>query len=411
MKTRNDKQLVVGLDIGTSKVTAIVGEYEPGEEITVIGIGTHVSRGMRKGMVVDIESTVHSIQRAVEEAELMAGCDIRAVTASISGSHLETRNSHGNAAIREREVTPGDLEQVLEAASAVAIPADRKVLYKESQEYRIDGQDGIRAPVGMSGTRLEANVHLVTGAAAAVQNITKSIQRCGLSVDELVPSALASARAVLTPDERELGVCLVDIGAGTTDIAIYTQGSIRYTASLPIGGDQITGDITYAVQTPTAHAEEIKIKYACALTALAHADETIQVPSVGDRPPRRLARQALAQSVQARYEEIFEMVQDRLRSSGYDSLVAAGVVLTGGAAQMEGALELAEEIFHKMVRLGVPQQITGLGEVISSPLHATGAGLLLHGARHNAPVRGGGTSFGQVGGVVGRAIGWFKKNF
>ncbi len=411
MKTRNDKQLVVGLDIGTSKVTAIVGEYEPGEPITVIGIGTHVSRGMRKGMVVDIESTVHSIQRAVEEAELMAGCDIRAVTASISGSHLETRNSHGNAAIRDREVTPGDLEQVLEAASAVAIPADHKVLYKEPQEYRIDGQDGIRAPVGMSGVRLEANVHLVTGAAAAVQNITKSIQRCGLSVDELVPSALASAKAVLTDDERELGVCLVDIGAGTTDIAIYTQGSIRYTASLPIGGDQVTGDIAYGVHTPTAHAEEIKIKYACAQTGLAHAEETIQVPSVGDRPPRRLARQALAQSVQARYEEIFEMVQDRLRSSGYDSLVAAGVVLTGGASRMEGALELAEEIFHKMVRLGVPQDISGLGEVISSPLHATGVGLLLHGSRHNAPVRGGSPALGNVGGLLGKWRNWLTKNF
>ena len=410
MKPRNDKQLVVGLDIGTSKVVAIVGEYEPGEPITVIGIGTHVSRGMKRGSVVDIESTVHSIQRAVEEAELMAGCDIRSVYASISGSHLETRNSHGNAAIRDREVTAGDLEQVLEAASAVAIPADRKVLYKESQEYRIDGQDGIRSPVGMSGVRLEANVHLVTGAAAAVQNITKCIQRCGLSVDELVPSALASAKAVLTDDERELGVCLVDIGAGTTDIAIYTQGSIRYTASLPVGGDQVTSDIAYGVHTPTAHAEEIKIKYACAQTGLAHAEETIQVPSVGDRPPRRLARQSLAQSVQARYEEIFEMVQDQLRRSGYESLVAAGVVLTGGASKMEGALELAEEIFHKMVRIGVPQQIDGLGEVVSSPLHATGVGLLLHGARAGG-MRTSGPAGGSVGGLVDKLRGWITKNF
>ncbi|KZC43377.1 cell division protein FtsA, partial [Rhodanobacter sp. FW510-R12] len=325
-------------------------------------------------------------------------------------SHLETRNSHGNAAIRDREVTASDLEQVLEAASAVAIPADRKVLYKESQEYRIDGQDGIRAPIGMSGVRLEANVHLVTGAAAAVQNVTKCIQRCGLTVDELVPSAVASAKAVLTDDERELGVCLVDIGAGTTDIAIYTQGSIRYTASLPVGGDQVTSDIAYGVHTPTAHAEEIKIKYACAVTGLAHAEETIQVPSVGDRPPRRLARQSLAQSVQARYEEIFEMVQDQLRRSGYESLVAAGVVLTGGASKMEGALELAEEIFHKMVRIGVPQQIEGLGEVVSSPLHATGVGLLLHGARAGG-TRAGGPIGGSVGGVVGKLRGWLTRNF
>jgi cell division protein FtsA len=284
------------------------------------------------------------------------------------------------------------------------------VLYKESQEYRIDGQDGIRNPVGMSGVRLEASVHLVTGAAAAVQNITKCIQRCGLTVDGLVPSALASARAVLTDDERELGVCLVDIGAGTTDIAIYTQGAIRFTASLPVGGDQVTNDIAYGVHTPTAHAEEIKIKYACAQTGLAHAEETIQVPSVGDRPPRRLARQSLAQSVQARYEEIFEMVQDQLRRSGYESLVAAGVVLTGGASRMEGALELAEEIFHKMVRIGVPQQIEGLGDVVVSPLHATGVGLLLHGVRAGG-MRPGHAAGGGTGGLVDKLRGWLSRNF
>jgi cell division protein FtsA len=360
--------------------------------------------------VVDIESTVHSIQRAVEEAELMAGCDIRSVYASISGSHLETKNSHGTAAIRDREVTAADLEQVLEAASAVAIPADRKVLYKESQEYRIDGQDGIRHPVGMSGVRLEASVHLVTGAASAVQNISKCIQRCGLTVDELVPAAVASAKAVLTEDELELGVCIVDIGAGTTDISIYTQGSIRYTKSLPVGGDQVTNDIAYGVHTPTAHAEEIKIKYACALAQLAHAEETIQVPSVGDRPPRRLARQALAQSVQARYEEIFEMVQDELRRSGYESLVAAGIVLTGGASKMEGALELAEEIFHKMVRIGVPQYISGLGDVVSSEQHSTGVGLLLHGSRSGG-MRTSGPTGGSVGGLVGKLRSWLTKNF
>jgi cell division protein FtsA len=262
----------------------------------------------------------------------------------------------------------------------------------------------------MSGVRLEASVHLVTGAAAAVQNISKCIQRCGLSVDELVPSAVASAKAVLTDDERELGVCLVDIGAGTTDIAIYTQGAIRYTRSLPVGGDQVTNDIAYGVHTPTAHAEEIKIKYACALAQLAHAEETIQVPSVGDRPPRRLARQSLAQSVQARYEEIFEMVQDELRRSGYDSLVAAGVVLTGGASRMEGALELAEEIFHKMVRIGVPQHVVGLGEVIANPLHSTGVGLLLHGARSGG-MRGSGPASGSVGGLVDKLRTWITKNF
>ncbi|HEX7342491.1 MAG TPA: cell division protein FtsA [Rhodanobacteraceae bacterium] len=410
MNRKNEKQLVVGLDIGTSKVVAIVGEYTPGDPVEVIGIGTHISRGLKRGSVVDIESTVHSIQRAVEEAELMAGCDIRSVYASVSGSHLETKNSHGTAAIHDREVAYSDLEQVLEAARAVAIPADRKILYKEPQEYRIDGQDGIRHPVGMSGVRLEASVHLVTGAAAAVQNINKCINRCGLSVDELVPSAVASAKAVLTDDERELGVCLVDIGAGTTDIAIYTQGAIRYTRALPLGGDQITNDIAYGVHTPTAHAEDIKVKYACALTELAHAEETVQVPSVGDRPPRRLARQQLAQVVQARYEEIFEMVHDELRRSGYESLVAAGVVLTGGAARMEGVPELAEEVFHKMVRLGLPQHVVGLGEVVSSQTHATGVGLLLHGARAGG-MHGVSSMSGSVGGVVDKMRGWLSRNF
>lgn len=328
MNRKSDKNLVVGLDIGTSKVMAIVGEYLPGEPVEVIGFGSHASRGMKKGVVVEIDSNVNSIQRAIEEAEQMAGCDIRSVCASISGSHLETHNSRGAAAIRDREVGAGDLDQVLESASAVAIPADRKVLYKEPQEYRIDGQDGIRHPVGMSGVRLEAGVHMVTGASSAVQNITKCIQRCGLTVDDLVPAAVASSKAVLTDDERELGVCVVDLGAGTTDIAIYTQGSIRYTKSLPVGGDQVTSDISQYVQTPTGNAEEIKVKYGCALAQLARGEETIQVPSVGERPPRRLQRQALAQSIQARYEEIFEMVQDEVRRSGYENLLAAGVVLT-----------------------------------------------------------------------------------
>ena len=410
MKTRNDKQLVVSLDVGTSKVVVIVGEHEPGMPIELVGIGTHVSRGLRRGTVVDIELTVHSIQRAVEEAELMAGCDIRSVHASISGSHLESQNSHGNAAIRDREVASGDLDQVLEAASAVATPADRKLLYKESQEYRIDGQDGIRSPVGMSGVRLEATVHLVTGAAAAVQNLSKCIQRCGLTVDELMPAAIASSKSVLTDDERVLGVCLVDIGAGTTDIAIYTQGAIRHTRTLPIGGNQVTNDISHGVHTPITHAEEIKIKYACALAQLAQVEETIQVPSVGERPPRRLARQTLAHSVQARYEEIFEMVQDELRHSGYESLIAAGIVLTGGASQMEGVTELAEEIFHKMVRLGIPQHVSGLDEVISNPIHATGVGLLLHGASA-ASRRASVPMVRSVSSAVGRLREWLTRHF
>jgi len=411
MNRKNEKSLIVGLDIGTSKTVAIVGEYLPGDPVEIIGVGSHASRGLKRGVVVDIESTVSSIQRAIEEAELMAGCEIRSVYASISGSHIKDENSHGTAPIREREVTAADLDAVLNAASALAIPGDRWVLYKEPQEYLIDGQEGIRNPVGMSGVRLEASVHLVTGAASAAQNIMKCIQRCGLAVDELVPSAIASARAVLTQDERDLGVCLVDIGAGTTDIAIYTQGAIRHTAALPIGGDQVTNDIAQFVRTPTANAEEIKIRYACALAQLATAEETIQVPSVGDRPPRRLARQTLAEAVQPRYEEIFEMVQAELRRSGLEELTRAGIVLSGGGAKMEGVVELAEELFHMPVRLGVPQHVSGLSDVVSNQIHASGVGLLLYGARREAVRRPNGTGVARVGGAWSKIMNWFKGNF
>ena len=411
MNRKNEKSLIVGLDIGTSKTVAIVGEYLPGDPVEIIGVGSHASRGLKRGVVVDIESTVSSIQRAIEEAELMAGCEIRSVYASISGSHIKDENSHGTAPIREREVTAADLDAVLNAASALAIPGDRWVLYKEPQEYLIDGQEGIRNPVGMSGVRLEASVHLVTGAASAAQNIMKCIQRCGLAVDELVPSAIASARAVLTQDERDLGVCLVDIGAGTTDLAIYTQGAIRHTAALPIGGDQVTNDIAQFVRTPTANAEEIKIRYACALAQLATAEETIQVPSVGDRPPRRLARQTLAEAVQPRYEEIFEMVQAELRRSGLEELTRAGIVLSGGGAKMEGVVELAEELFHMPVRLGVPQHVSGLSDVVSNQIHASGVGLLLYGARREAVRRPAGGGVARVGGAWSKIMNWFKGNF
>jgi cell division protein FtsA len=411
MNRKTESSLIVGLDIGTSKIVAIVGEHGAGEEIEVIGIGSHPAHGLKRGVVVDIESTVHSIQRAIEEAELMAGCQIRSVYASISGSHIRDENSHGTAAIRDKEVSQADLDQVLNSACAIAIPADRSVLYREPQEYLIDGQEGIRHPVGMSGVRLEANVHLVTGAASAIQNITKCINRCGLSVDELLPAAVASARAVLTADERELGVCLVDIGAGTTDIALYTQGALRHTTSLAIGGDQVTSDIAHLMRTPTTHAEELKVRYACALAQLAHAEETIQVPSVGERPPRRLARQNLAEAVQPRYEEIFEMVQADLRRSGREELVRAGIVLTGGAARMEGALDLAEELFHMPVRLGVPQHMGGLADVVSNPIHATGVGLLLHGSRHERLRLAPGGPATAIGGLWERVSGWFRGNF
>ncbi len=410
MSKKTDKNLIVGLDIGTSKVVAIVAEYSADGDMEVIGIGSHASRGLKKGVVVNIESTVQSIQRAVEEAELMAGCQINSVFAGIAGSHIRSLNSHGIVAIRESEVGGSDVARVIEAAKAVAIPADQQILHVLPQEFVIDKQEGIREPVGMSGVRLEAKVHMVTGAVSAAQNIIKCVRRCGLEVDDIILEQLASSYAVLTEDEKELGVCLVDIGGGTTDIAIFTEGAIRHTAVIPIAGDQVTNDIAVALRTPTQHAEEIKINYACALRQLASANETIEVSSVGDRPPRRLARQTLAEVVEPRYEELLSLIQAELRRSGYESLIAAGVVLTGGSAKMEGVPELAEEIFHMPVRLGVPQHVSGLTDVVRNPIYATGVGLLLFGHQHGddgsvAALSGGGKS------AWDRMRNWFKGNF
>ena len=411
MNRKGDKSLIVGLDIGTSKVTALVGEYAPGEPIEVIGIGSHESRGLRRGVVVDIDSTVQSIQRAVEEAELMAGCEVRSVYASISGNHVQCRNSQGIAPIRDGEVTYADLDRVLDAAKAVAIPADQRILHAIPRDYVLDdSQEGIRNPVGMSGVRLEVHAHLVVCAQSAAANITKCVQRCGLQVDNLVLSSLASSTAVLTPDERELGVVLVDMGAGTTDLAVYVQGAISHTASLPVAGDKVTEDIAHMLRTPTPEAEQIKVRYACALAQMARAEESIQVPSVGDRPPRRLPRHALAQAVQARYEEIFEMVQAELRRSGFEQHVRAGMVLTGGASKMEGVVELAEEMLQMPVRIGIPQHVSGLGEVTGNPVHATGVGLLLMGSQIENPRRSM-VPTGKVGGLLGKLSKWFRGEF
>ncbi len=411
MNRKSDKSLIVGLDIGTSTVSAIVGEYEPGQPIEVIGIGSHASKGLKRGVVVDIESTVQSIQRAIEEAELMAGCAISSVYASISGSHIRSLNSQGVVAIRDREVTEGDVDRVLDAARAVAIPADQRILHVQAQEYVIDEQEGIRHPVGMIGVRLEARVHVITGAQSAAQNISKCITRCGLRVDDLIPAQLASSLAVLTQDERDLGVCMVDIGAGTTDISVFTQGAMRHTASLGIAGDQVTNDIAFAFRTPTPSAEEIKVRYACALAQLARPEETIEVSSVGDRPARRLARQMLADVVQKRYEEIFEMVQAELRRSGLEELVAAGIVLTGGGSKMEGVVELAEEMFHMPVRVATPQHVTGLGDVLCNPVHATGIGLLLHGSRQSHVRVSPGPATEGVSGALEKFKAWIKNSF
>jgi cell division protein FtsA len=409
MPKRSDRNLVIGLDIGTSKVVALVGEAS-GDAIEVLGIGSQPSRGLKKGVVVNIESTVQSIQRAVEEAELMAGCEIHSVYAGIAGSHVRSLNSHGVVAIRDREVTHGDVEHVIDAAKAVAIPADQKILHVLPQEFIIDGQEGIRDPIGMSGVRLEAKVHIVTGADSAAQNIEKCIQRCGLEVEDIVLEQLASSFAVLTEDEKELGVCLIDVGGGTTDIAVFSAGAIRHTAVIPIAGDQVTNDIAVSMRTPTQHAEDIKVRYACALSQLANPDETIEVPSVGERPARRLARQTLAEVIEPRYEELFGLVREELRRSGFEEQIAAGIVLTGGSAKMEGAIELAEEVFHMPVRLGVPQQVDGLAEVVRNPIFSTSVGLLLYGRENALPQRQR-RPLGNAKTVLDRMRAWFQGNF
>jgi cell division protein FtsA len=411
MSKKTEKDLIVGLDIGTSKVLAIVGEIMADGCVEIIGIGSHPSRGLKKGVVVNIESTVQSIQRAVEEAELMAGCQIHSVSAGIAGSHIRSLNSHGIVAISNKEVSHDDVDRVIEAARAVAMPGDQKILHILPQEFIIDNQDGIRHPVGMSGVRLEAKVHMVTGAVSAAQNIMKCVKRCGLEVDDIILEQLASSYAVLTDDEKELGVCLVDIGGGTTDIAVFTEGAIRHTAVIPIAGDQVTNDIAVALRTPTQYAEEIKIKYACALTQLALADETIEVPSVGERPPRRLARQTLAEVVEPRIEELLTLIQAELRRSGFEDLIAAGIVLTGGSCKMEGMVELAEEIFHVPVRLGVPQYIAGLVDVVRSPIYSTGVGLLLFAHQHRDKPRHDARMGNSLKAVWDRMKSWFQGNF
>ena len=405
-----DQNRVVALDIGTSKVVALVGEVNADGQREIVGIGSHNSTGLRKGVVVDIESTVQSIQRAVEEAELMAGFQIHSVYAGIAGSHIRSLNSHGVVGIRDREVQQADVERVIEAAQAVAIPADQKVLHILPQEYIIDSQEGVREPIGMSGVRLEAKVHLVTCAVNAAQNVEKCIRRCGLEVEDIVLEQLASSYSVLTEDEKELGVCLVDIGGGTTDIAVFTEGSIKHTAVIPIAGDQVTNDIAMALRTSTQSAEEIKVKYACALTQLTRANELINVPSVGERNTRELSRQTLAEVVEPRYDELFTLIRAELCRSGLEGFIGAGIVLTGGTAKIEGAVELAEEIFHMPVRVGAPANIKGL-DIVKNPIHATGVGLLLYGIKQLKEGKPSADGEIESTGVLEKIKRWINKNF
>lgn len=411
MSRKTERDILVGLDIGTSKVTAIVGEVNAEDRLEVIGLGTSPSRGLKKSVVVNIESTVQSIQRAVEEAELMAGCQVHSVYTGIAGSHIRSMNSHGIVGIKDREVSKGDVERVIDAARAVAIPADQRVLQVMPQEFVIDQQEGIREPIGMSGVRLEAKVHLVTGAVSVAQNIIKCIQRCGLEVNDIILEQLALSSAVLTEDEKELGICLVDIGGGTTDVAVFTDGAIKHTAVIPIAGAQVTNDIAVAMRTPTQHAEDIKLKYACALRQLANPDDTIDVPSAGDRESRQLSRQTLAEIVEPRYEELLSLVLAELERSGFRDLVAAGVVLTGGSSRMEGVVDLAEEIFHMPVRLGTAQNVTGLVDVVRNPIHATGVGLLLFGFQNQRLEQHASAGESVVAGAFNRVRNWFQGSF
>jgi cell division protein FtsA len=380
MSAKRDN-LIVGLDIGTTKICAIVGNVTE-EGLDIVGIGTSPSRGLRKGVVINIESTVASIRKAVEEAELMAGCEIKSVYAGIAGGHIKGFNSQGVIAIKNREVCAEDVKRVIDAAKAIAIPMDREVIHILPQEFIIDDQDGIREPLGMSGVRLEAKVHIVTGAVASAQNIIKSCNRAGLDVADIVLEQLASSESVLSADEKELGVALIDVGGGTTDIAIFVDGAIKHTSVLSLGGNHLTNDIAVGLRTPMAEAEKIKQKYGCCLASMVGKDETIEVPSVGGRKPRVLSRQLLAEILEPRVEEIFTLVNREIVKSGFEDVIASGVVLTGGSTILEGMPELAEQVFNLPVRRGLPQRIGGLVDVVNSPAYATGVGLVVYGSKN-----------------------------
>ena len=411
MAKKSNSNLVVGLDIGTSKVLVIVMEVGEGGSMEVIGVGHHPAKGLRKGVVANIESTVQSIQRAVEEAELMAGCQIYSVFAGIAGAHISSINSHGVVAIKDNEVTENDIERVIDAARAMAIPNDQRILHVLPQDYVIDGQDGIREPVGMCGVRMEARVHMITGAVSAAQNIVKCIRRCGLEVDDIILEQIASSEAVLTEDEKELGVCMIDIGGGTTDIAIFNEGSIRHTAVIPIAGDQVTNDIAVAFHTPTQAAEDIKKRFGCTLVQLVDESQTIETPSMGGRPPRSLSRRNLAEIIEPRVEELMLLIQAEIRKSGFEEMIGSGIVLTGGSSRIEGMMDLAEEIFHLPVRQGLPNYEGSLSEVIQNPIYSTGIGLAQFGYRHGGSQPTTPSNSARVGSVFERMKGWFKGSF
>tara|TARA_R110000868_G_scaffold208515_6_gene457991 strand:- start:961 stop:2196 length:1236 start_codon:yes stop_codon:yes gene_type:complete len=411
MAKKPNKDLIVGIDIGTSKVVTLVGEMSSDGHMTVIGFGSHRSQGLKRGVVVNIESTVQSIQRSVEDAELMAGCEIYSAFTGIAGSHIRSINSHGIVAIRDNEVSHNDVERVIDAAKAIAIPADQRILHVLPQEFIIDSEESIREPIGMSGVRLEAKVHIVTGAVSAAQNIVKCMKRCGLVTSDIVLEQFASSQSILSEDEKELGVCMIDIGGGTSDIAVFTEGAIRHTAVIPIAGDQVTNDIAIALRTPTRNAEEIKINMGCALQDLVDGNEMIEIPMIGDRAARKIPRRLLAEVIEARYEELFMLALNELRRSGLENHIAAGIVLTGGASKVEGAQVLAERIFRVPVRIGRPHNIAGMPDIVDNPIYATSVGLLVYGHKQRLSQREVVLSQPSMKGLWSRMRGWFQGNF
>lgn len=417
MEKVDNNNLIVALDIGTSKVLAIIAEIMPDGQMEIIGIGSHPSRGMRKGIVVNIDATVQSVQRAVEEAELMAGCQIRKVYTGISGSHIHSFNSHGFVAVKSGEVTREDVARVIDAAQAISIPTEQKILHVLPQEYTVDHQNGILDPIGMSGIRLEGKIHIVTAAISAAQNIVNCIRRCGLEVEDIVLEQLAASDAVLTEDERQLGVCLIDIGGGTTDIAVYADGAIRHTSVLSVAGDQVTNDLAVAFRTPHQHAEAIKIKHGCASRRLADKNKLIKLPSVGQNKEQEITQLDLASIIEPRYEELFALILDDLQRSGWDGLLSAGIVLTGGSAKMPGVMELAAEIFQSHVRLGVPRYTSGMPGILNNPVYSTAVGLLLYGQQMQNLTQHPVKSKSNINldldfkNMFGRVKNWFQGNF
>ena len=411
MSKITERNLVVGLDIGTSKISVAVGEITPDNQLSIVGVGNQPARGMDKGGVNDLNLVIQSIQRAINEAELMADCHITSVYLGISGKHISCQNENGMVPINDKEVMQDDVDNVIHTARSVPISAERRVLHVLPQEYSIDCQDGIKSPIGMSGVRMEAKVHIVTCANDMAKNIVKCVERCDLKADQLIFSALASSYAILTDDEKELGICVVDMGAGTMDIAVFTGGALRHTAVIPVAGNQVTSDIAKIFRTPLSHAEDIKVQYACALRQMVSMEENIEVPSVGGRPARSMSRHTLAEVVEPRYQELFELIQEELRECGLEDQIAAGYVLTGGTAKMEGVVEFAEEVFQMPARVAQPSDVCGLKEYVNDPTYSTVVGLLHYGMQASQQQSNEQKKSESVGSIGSKILAWFKGEF